>query len=84
MCTIEDKGGCSAWTGRGRRTIAGEVLRAPIGKYQAVMAPWLGGREHGGWDREHGIEAIREFTQSKSIWISTAEAMDNPLAAASG
>jgi (Z)-2-((N-methylformamido)methylene)-5-hydroxybutyrolactone dehydrogenase len=42
--------------------------------YRAVsyMMPF-GGMKHSGIGRENGIEAIREFLETKSVWISTAQ-----------
>ena len=39
----------------------------------------FGGYKHSGLGRELGQEAILEYLQTKSVWISTAEEMDNPF-----
>lgn len=45
-----------------------------VNTYRAVsyMMPF-GGMKHSGIGRESGMEAIREYLETKSVWISTAE-----------
>ena len=45
-----------------------------VNTYRAVsyMMPF-GGMKHSGIGRESGIEAIREYLETKSVWISMAE-----------
>jgi aldehyde dehydrogenase (NAD+) len=43
------------------------------------MMPF-GGMKHSGIGRESGIDAIREYLETKSVWISTAKgAPANPF-----
>ena len=51
-----------------------------INTYRAVsyMSPF-GGYKQSGIGRENGIEAIREYLQTKSVWISTAEDVPDPF-----
>ena len=39
----------------------------------------FGGYKRSGLGREGGIEAIREYVQTKSVWISTQSNVDNPF-----
>jgi aldehyde dehydrogenase (NAD+) len=45
-----------------------------VNTYRAIsyMMPF-GGMKHSGIGRESGMEAIREYLETKSVWISTAE-----------
>jgi acyl-CoA reductase-like NAD-dependent aldehyde dehydrogenase len=72
------------WTQNIRRahTMA-DRLRAGtvwINTYRAVsyMSPF-GGYKRSGLGRENGQEAIREYLQTKSVWISTATEVPNPF-----
>jgi aldehyde dehydrogenase (NAD+) len=38
----------------------------------------FGGYKLSGIGRENGIEAIKEYTQTKSVWLSTAPKVANP------
>jgi len=38
-----------------------------------------GGFGKSGYGRENGIEAIREFTETKSVWIETSETINDPF-----
>ena len=51
-----------------------------VNTYRAVsyMSPF-GGYKQSGIGRENGIEAIREYLQTKSVWISTADDVPNPF-----
>lgn len=51
-----------------------------VNTYRAVsfMSPF-GGYKQSGLGRENGIEAIREYLQTKSVWISTAADVPNPF-----
>jgi acyl-CoA reductase-like NAD-dependent aldehyde dehydrogenase len=54
-----------------------KVLKAGmvwVNTYRAIsyMMPF-GGIKHSGIGRENGVEAIREFLETKSVWISTAQ-----------
>ena len=51
-----------------------------VNTYRAVsfMSPF-GGYKQSGLRRENGIEAIREYLQTKSVWISTATGVPNPF-----
>jgi (Z)-2-((N-methylformamido)methylene)-5-hydroxybutyrolactone dehydrogenase len=72
------------WTESMRRAITiSQSLQAGIvwvNTYRAVsyMSPF-GGYKHSGIGRENGQEAIREYLQTKSVWISTAEDVPNPF-----
>ena len=65
-----------------RRIQSGTVY---VNTYRAVsvVSP-VGGYKMSGFGRENGIEAIREFMQTKSVWINMADGMANPLATESG
>ena len=51
-----------------------------VNTYRAVsfLSPF-GGYKKSGLGRENGIEAIREYLQTKSVWISTATDVPNPF-----
>ncbi len=51
-----------------------------VNMYRAIsyMAPF-GGYKQSGLGRENGQDAIREYMQTKSVWISTSEEMPNPF-----
>jgi (Z)-2-((N-methylformamido)methylene)-5-hydroxybutyrolactone dehydrogenase len=51
-----------------------------VNAYRAVsyMSPF-GGYKHSGLGRENGMESIKEFLQTKSVWISTADDVPNPF-----
>lgn len=51
-----------------------------VNTYRAVsyMSPF-GGYKHSGLGRENGIDAIREYVQTKSVWINTGAATANPF-----
>jgi aldehyde dehydrogenase (NAD+) len=68
----------------GRAIRMSKALRAGtvyVNTYRAVsyMMPF-GGMKRSGLGRESGIEAIREYLETKSVWISTAQsAPENPF-----
>jgi (Z)-2-((N-methylformamido)methylene)-5-hydroxybutyrolactone dehydrogenase len=72
------------WTTSIRRALLmAERLRAGtvwVNTYRAVsfMSPF-GGYKRSGLGRENGQEAIREYLQTKSVWISTASEVPNPF-----
>ena len=72
------------WTQSIRRAVTvSERLRAGtiwVNTYRAVsfMAPF-GGFKKSGIGRENGQEAINEYLQTKSVWISLAEDMADPF-----
>ena len=72
------------WTESMRRAITvSQALQAGIvwvNTYRAVsyMSPF-GGYKHSGIGRENGQEAIREYLQTNTLWISTAEDGPNPF-----
>ncbi|RQO46047.1 carnitine dehydratase [Rhodococcus sp. KBW08] len=39
----------------------------------------FGGYKHSGLGRESGVEAIKEYLQTKSVWISTDPSTENPF-----
>ena len=51
-----------------------------VNTYRAIsyMSPF-GGYKQSGLGRENGIEAIHEYLQTKSVWISTAADVPNPF-----
>jgi (Z)-2-((N-methylformamido)methylene)-5-hydroxybutyrolactone dehydrogenase len=72
------------WTTSMRRALAmSERLEAGtvwVNTYRAVsyMSPF-GGYKRSGIGRENGMEAIREYLQTKSVWIDTAGNAPNPF-----
>jgi aldehyde dehydrogenase (NAD+) len=72
------------WTRNIRRALkASERLKAGtvwVNTYRAVsyMSPF-GGYKRSGLGRENGVEAIQEYLQTKSVWISTATEVPNPF-----
>jgi len=72
------------WTTSIRRAITvSDRLRAGtvwVNTYRAVsfMSPF-GGYKRSGLGRENGQEAMREYLQTKSVWISTSEEVPNPF-----
>jgi aldehyde dehydrogenase (NAD+) len=72
------------WTTSMRRALAmAERLEAGtvwVNTYRAVsyMSPF-GGYKRSGIGRENGMEAIREYLQTKSVWIDTAGNAPNPF-----
>jgi len=76
--------GAGVWTSDIGRTIrmserieSGTVW---VNTYRAVSytAPF-GGYKDSGLGRENGMEAIREYLQTKSVWINTGAATANPF-----
>jgi aldehyde dehydrogenase (NAD+) len=72
------------WTQSIRRALLmSERLRAGtiwVNTYRAVsfMSPF-GGYKRSGLGRESGQDAIYEYLQQKSVWISTATEVPNPF-----
>lgn len=72
------------WTENVRRTIdMPKRLRVGmvwVNMYRAVsyMSPF-GGYKRSGMGRENGMDAINEYLQTKSIWVSTAQETPNPF-----
>ncbi len=72
------------WTSSIRRAITvADRLQAGtvwVNTYRAVsfMSPF-GGYKRSGLGRENGQEAIRDYLQTKSVWINTSEDMPNPF-----
>jgi len=72
------------WTGSMRRALdVSARLRAGtvwVNTYRAVsyLSPF-GGYKRSGLGRENGQQAIREYLQTKSVWISTATEVPNPF-----
>lgn len=51
-----------------------------VNTYRAVsFTSPFGGYKHSGIGRESGLEAIKEFLQTKSVWISTEKDTSNPF-----
>ena len=72
------------WTQNIRRALTmAERLQAGtvwINTYRAnsYMSPF-GGYKRSGFGREGGQEMIKEYLQTKSVWISTATEVPNPF-----
>ena len=72
------------WTQSIRRAVkVSQRLQAGtvwVNTYRALsyMSPF-GGYKRSGLGRESGQEAIKEFLQTKSVWISTADDVPNPF-----
>ncbi len=72
------------WTSSMRRALSmSERLEAGkvwVNTYRAVsyMSPF-GGYKRSGIGRENGMEAIREYLQTKSVWIDTSGSAPNPF-----
>jgi aldehyde dehydrogenase (NAD+) len=51
-----------------------------VNSYRAVApnAPF-GGAGASGWGRENGIEAVREYTHTKTIWVELAGQTRDPF-----
>jgi len=51
-----------------------------VNTYRAVsyMSPF-GGVKRSGLGRENGMEAIREYLQTKAVWVSTATETPDPF-----
>ena len=67
----------------GRAVRVSDALKAGtvwVNTYRAVsfLSPF-GGYKQSGLGRESGIEAIQEFLQTKSVWISTQKDTGNPF-----
>lgn len=76
--------GAGVWTSDiGRAFRMAERIEAGtiwINTYRAVsyMSPF-GGYKASGLGRENGVDAIREYVQTKSVWINTGAATSNPF-----
>ena len=72
------------WTENIRRALhVSKALQAGtvwVNMYRALsyMAPF-GGYKQSGLGRENGQDAIRDYLQTKSVWISTSEEVPNPF-----
>lgn len=72
------------WTQSIKRAIrVSNAIRAGtvwVNTYRAIsfMSPF-GGYKKSGLGRENGLEGMREFLQTKSVWISTAAGVPNPF-----
>ena len=54
------------------------AARAACPAWRAMFAPW-GGFKRSGYGRESSAEAIREYTQTKSVWIDLSGKMADPF-----
>jgi aldehyde dehydrogenase (NAD+) len=76
--------GSGVWTSDiGRAFRMSERIQAGtvwVNTYRAVsyMSPF-GGYKNSGLGRENGMDAIREYLQTKSVWINTGAATSNPF-----
>ncbi len=76
--------GAGIWTQnlRTAHTVA-RAIRAGtvwVNNYRVVsFASPFGGYKASGYGRESGLEAIREYTQVKSVWIELANKVDDPF-----
>ena len=76
--------GAGLWTSDMRRAIEGsariEAGTVWVNTYRALSytSPF-GGYKRSGIGREGGMEAIKEYLQTKSVWICTDPAVDNPF-----
>ena len=60
-----------------RRLEAGTVW---INTYRALTySSPFGGYKQSGYGREMGVDAIREFTQVKSVWVNLSETVPDPF-----
>jgi acyl-CoA reductase-like NAD-dependent aldehyde dehydrogenase len=51
-----------------------------INNYRKVSyASPFGGYKHSGMGRENGLEAMREYTQVKSVWVDTGNTIEDPF-----
>ena len=76
--------GAGVWTQSVKRaTVMARRIRAGtvwVNTYRAVsMTMPFGGYKASGLGRENGQEAISEYLQTKSVWISTASNAGNPF-----
>ena len=85
MC-IRDRFGLAAciWTNNIKRAhrIAREIEAGTvwINTYRALnYASPFGGYKQSGYGRELGFEAIREFTQLKSVWVDLSDSVPDPF-----
>ncbi|MEM7469248.1 MAG: aldehyde dehydrogenase family protein, partial [Pseudomonadota bacterium] len=72
------------WTQSIKRAIkVSNAIRAGtiwVNTYRAVsFTSPFGGYKQSGLGRENGIEGMKEFMQTKSVWISTASDVPNPF-----
>jgi len=76
--------GAGVWTRDiGRAVRASERLEAGtvwVNTYRALsFTSPFGGYKRSGLGREGGVDAIREYLQTKSVWICTQSNVDNPF-----
>jgi aldehyde dehydrogenase (NAD+) len=76
--------GAGVWTRDiGRAVRAAESLEAGtvwVNTYRALsFTSPFGGYKRSGLGREGGLEAIREYVQTKSVWICTESSVENPF-----
>lgn len=72
------------WTQSVKRAIkVSNAIRAGtvwVNTYRAVsFTSPFGGYKQSGLGRENGVDAIKEYLQTKSVWISTASDVPNPF-----
>ncbi len=76
--------GAGVWTRDiGRAVRAADALQAGtvwVNTYRALsFTSPFGGYKRSGLGREGGVEAIREYLQTKSVWICTESSVQNPF-----
>jgi aldehyde dehydrogenase (NAD+)/betaine-aldehyde dehydrogenase len=74
----------AVWTSDVARAhrVAGQVDAGTfwINSYRAIhVGSPFGGYKHSGYGRTSGIEALYEYTQTKSVWVQTAASPVTPF-----
>ena len=56
----------------------GDPVKTPDDRAVSFMAPF-GGYKDSGLGRENGIDAVREYLQTKTVWINSGAVAGNPF-----